>query len=60
MKKVVDMLRFKVDKFNEWLRKNGNAPIHIKVKSASKTSVAALLKEPSTSRKSRQHLRVVK
>lgn len=60
MKKVIDMLGFKVNKFNEWLRKNGKAQIDTTVKNAADPGVPALLKEPSGSRKSRQHLRVVK
>ena len=60
MKKVIDMLGFKVNKINEWLRNNGKAQIHTRVKSASETGVPALLKEPSGASKSRQHLRVVK
>jgi hypothetical protein len=60
MIKVIDMLGFKVNKFNEWLRKSGKAQIDTRVKSASETSVPALLKEPRGSGKSRQHLRIVK
>jgi hypothetical protein len=46
MIKVIDMLGFKVNKFNEWLRKSGKAQIDTRVKSASETSVPALLKAP--------------
>ena len=47
MIKVIDMLGFKVNKFNEWLRKSGKAHIDTRVKSTSETSVPALLKEPA-------------
>ncbi|MEO6823701.1 MAG: hypothetical protein ABI167_03060 [Nitrosospira sp.] len=57
MKKVINMLGFKVNKFNDWLRKNGKAEIDTKAQNA---SGQVLLKEPSGSSKSRQHLRVIK
>ena len=60
MKKVIYMLGFKVNKISEWLRNNGEAQIHARVKSASEADVPALLKEPSGASKSRQHLRLVK
>jgi len=60
MKKVIDMLGFKVNKSSGWLRKTGKPQIYIQVKSASETGAPALLKNPSDSNKSRQHLRVVK
>lgn len=57
MKKVINMLGFKINKFNDWLRKNGKAQIGTKAQNA---SGPALLKEPSGSGTSRQHLRVIK
>jgi hypothetical protein len=60
MKNVISILGFKVNKFNDWLRKNGKGRIHSKVKGVSEPTVAALPKEVSASRKSRQHLRLVK
>ena len=44
MIKVIDMLGFKVNKFNEWLRKMARRQIDTRVKSASETGVPALLK----------------
>jgi hypothetical protein len=58
MKKVIDMLGFKVNKFNEWLQKKNMK--QIRGATGTKADVSALLKAPSDSSKSRRHLRVVK
>ena len=57
MKKVINMLGFKINEFDDWLRKNGKAQIGTKAQNA---PGPALLKEPSGSGTSRQHLRVIK
>ncbi|MEP6879154.1 MAG: hypothetical protein ABI865_09920 [Nitrosospira sp.] len=60
MKNVIDMLGFKVNKIGKWLSKSNKPKIRIKTRNASIASAPALLKEPRSSSKSRQHLRVVK
>ena len=60
MSKVIEMLRFKVNNFNEWLRKNDKAPIDAQVKGPSEAHTPVLLKEPGSSGTPRQHLRLVK
>ena len=57
MKKVINLLGFKIIKFHDWLRKNGKAQIDTKAQYA---SAPALLKDPSGSGTSPQHLRVIK
>lgn len=60
MSKIIEMLGFKVNKFNEWLRKNDKAPLDAQVKSPSEAHAPALLKELGSSGRPRQHLRLVK
>jgi hypothetical protein len=60
MMKVIDMLGFKINKFNKWLRKNDKAQIDTQVKRPLEAHAPGLLKEPGSSGRPRPHLRLVK
>ncbi|MEO9061493.1 MAG: hypothetical protein ABI270_05565 [Nitrosospira sp.] len=60
MMKVIDILGFKVNNFNKWLRKNDKGQIDTQVKSPLEAHALDLLKEPGSSDRPRPHLRLVK
>lgn len=58
MKKVIDMMGFRIITLNKWLRGKPKMPHN--VTSISNASVPGSLKDPSEPGKSRGHLRLVK